>query len=196
MPDSHSSVKFSINYSIDRLKTYLEEWKSTESGYVYKTEKIEEQNQILFVWENKIQGAKNLFHICWTKDHENKIKIEINGWIEVNPSLSKSTMMALNLKGFLKFFPRKRALMHFIDLTNFLKGNPKEIIHYKIESSQSYISLMLGFALRWMIFLLIISMLFVIFIAFNNNNLALIGLFLDFLLVTIIVYWFNKRNTN
>jgi hypothetical protein len=122
--------------------------------------------------------------------------IDLKAWITVNPSLFKSTKMTLNLKGFLKFFQRKRALMQFIDLITFLKGNPGNVIHQKSESSRFYNTLVIGFALRWIVFLLFISMLIVIYVAFNNSNVGFIGLLIDFLLITISIYWINKRKTN
>ncbi|MHA1991078.1 MAG: hypothetical protein ACW981_08920 [Candidatus Hodarchaeales archaeon] len=196
MSDSYSSIKFSTFYSINRLKTYLEEWISTETGYIYKMEKVDERNQILLYWDNNIQGIKIFFLVSWSNDIENQIMIDLKAWITVNPSLFKSTKMTLNLKGFLKFFQRKRALMQFIDLITFLKGNPGNVIHQKSESSRFYNTLVIGFALRWIVFLLFISMLIVIYVAFNNSNVGFIGLLIDFLLITISIYWINKRKTN
>jgi hypothetical protein len=138
LPDSYSFIKFSTFYSINRVKTYLEEWISTEIGYIYKMEKLDERNQILLYWDNNIQGTKVFFLVSYSNDIENQFMIDLKAWKTVNPSLFKSAKMTLNLKGFIKFFQRKRALMQFIDLVTFLKGNPGNVVHQKSESSRFY----------------------------------------------------------
>ncbi|OLS22242.1 MAG: hypothetical protein HeimC3_32460 [Candidatus Heimdallarchaeota archaeon LC_3] len=155
-------------------------------------EEIEYENQILLFWDNDFQGAKIFFLVSWSNNIENQITIDFKGWIVINPSLFKFTAMHLNLKGFLKYLPRKRALKDFGDLINFLKGNPEKMIHNQLEMNKFYFKLIFGFLLRWLIFLPFAILLLSIFVVFNSINLILVGLSIDFLLITILFYW-NKR---
>ena len=196
IPERFSSIKYSINFSINRLKTYLEEWTNTEAGYNYEIKDLSQQNQMLLSWDNNIQGTKNFFLVSWINNFENRTTIDLKGWITINPSLFTFTEIPLNLKGLTKYIPRKRALIQFIDLINFLKGNPEEIIHNRFKSNKFYFKFILGFIIRWTTFLSFLIVLLIIYIAFNISNIGHIGLLIDFLLILYLIHRINKKELN